>query len=357
MNSSTVICEYTGIIISLQDNATQALDEDLVFTLNHPLSKYSQVVKSFKYKTTVGNNYKHLLAGAIISTLRHHSLLRIHSSKEALIANNEITKQAKSSAQLLALLHRLLNQEDRLATIGHGIKVKGEKFTRYYQFCLEACQEQGQEFHQENKYFLANLTAWINELLPPTVEELIILDNEIANNNKQAKTLDGVKQIQLDDGRLVEYDDVVEAVRNRLEDDIFRRARRMPTKKLNATVRNSLKLMASDAYGNIFTDKQYSKLSKMISNLSYNKTILQKAIEMVQQAAVKEANQQRRNKMFECVAWLKASDLEYEKLIYTEQAFEAVLEADLKGDGVKKEIKQAESLQDRLTRLQAKGGK
>jgi len=325
------------------------IDQELVFTINHPLAKYTQVVKSFKYRTAISNtdNHKALLAGAILSTLRHHNLLRIHDRHEALWANNAIVSQSRNTKQLLALLHRLLQQEDRLANLSKSIHIKGEKYPRKYEFTLEACHTMGQEYKNEDKYFLANLTAWIGELLPPTTEELLVLDTMILKERQYGTDLDNdIQQIQLDDGRIVQFDDVVESIKNNLEDNIARRVRRMPVEKLITTVKASIKLMASDAYGNIFTPTQVTKLYKMVTTESYNEKILAKVITTLTTAASKELKQQRRNKIFECIGWLKASDLQFKSNQYAEQAFLDILEA---------KVTETESLQDRLARLA--GGK
>jgi len=374
---SNVICDYTGIIVSLGENQNLLDDPDMVFTLKHPLANYSTVVKTFKYKLKVGNQYKPLLAGAILSTLRHYNLLRIHNSKaEVLIANQLITKQARSAGLLLSILHKLINQEERLRAVGAGVKLPRELHRREYKFCLESATLQGNELEGANRFFLANLQEWIGMILPPTREELLGLSNQHQKGqydfNKDYG--DSIDKLELTDGRVVLYSDVVDAVesaRVMLEDNIYKGIKRMSSDRIQKKVRAYIKLAASVDY-NVFNKKQVKALNAMVKELDYSQKVLGKAIAMLDKAAVRfnsqsqktagGRSQQKANKLYETIAWLKASDLEFRKLGFSLDSIDG-----LEGlDGVdtvtaitavteQAVTEPKESLQDRLARI--KGGK
>jgi len=346
---STIVCLHTGIVVSIQSNLAD-LDSDLVFSLNHPLANYSQVVKTFQYKLSIKDTPQHrsLLAGSILSVLKHHKIVRLHGREQALWANQAMCAQARKASQLLALLHRLISNEDRLKVLKQGIKVKGEKYKREFCFTLEACTEMGQEYEGESRYFLQNLTNWIGELLPPTTSELMALDSQVLLGDKHTKELDGVEQIQLDDGRMVQYSDIVEHIRCQLEDDIYKKVKRMPRVKLDQKVLSMIKLVASEDYGELFSKKQVSKLADMLKLGQYDEVILGKVIDKLNRESLGKGQKQR-NKIFECIGWLKASNLEFKTGRYAQQAFMDIVHAGL-ADGQAASPKN-ETLKDRLARL------
>jgi len=358
---SMLVCNYTGIILKLDDSTSNSDNsdntDDMLFMTNHPLADYNQVVKSFKYRTKIGDNYKGLVSGAILTVLRHHGLLRIvgdNAKSIALHANNTICKQANKTSQLLCMLHRLLKQESRLIKIAKGYKVRKEANKREFQFCLESCLLQGSEKEGMNEYFLKNLQDWVNDLLPPTAEELLML---ASSNPTICRTGAGeldITEVELSDGSsiVVQYTDIIEAVKNSIEDEIYKRCRRMPAASLQRKLYKSITLMQLYT---IYSEKQVTKLKSMVKERNYNEVVLAKAISMLQKASMQEHNNARRNKMFEAVAWLKASDIEFQKDDYALAAFKDVLESDMSTgvntDSGTETIKAAESLKDRLARL------
>jgi len=359
---SLVICKVTGIVQQIDDGLMEdGMDSLILFNLTHPLANYNQVVKTFKYKTHTGKSelMGKLLAGSILTVLKHYDMLRVHSEEEALWANTSMVQQAKGNTQLLALLHKLLKQEERLDRIKTGYKKRDDKETRHFKFCLEACMEQGSEYRNENKYFLANLQQWISELLPPTVEELIAIDNasrEQASKNLSAnhvQELQGISVLELADGTIVEYDDVVEAVKNKLQDDIARKSKRIEATQLRKKLNRMIKLMREPHY-NVFTIAQADKLRSMIEREDFKPVILNKAIQMLESKGMKldSSEQVKRNKLFETAGWLRAADVEFKRREYALKAFGDVLDADLNKvvNGDRTELPN-ESLVERLARL------
>jgi len=355
---SALVCKKTGIILTLNDGIeADSTDEASVYILAHPLATYSQVVKAFKYKSKVNDQHKTLLAGSILSVLQHHHLLRIHNDNEVVMANNSLVVQAKSAHQLLVLLHRLLKNEERLDTIARGFQVRGEWQPRRFNFCLESAQLQGHEQEGANQYFLANLRQWINELLPTTASELKQAIRLQASLNTNSSKDMPIEFIELNDGQQVAYTDVMEEldrVKVQLENEIFRRSRRLPLDKIRRKVMQLSTLMMTY---NIFNRAQHKRLGAMVKAMSYNEVILHKAIQVLEQAAKVEANQIRRTKIHTLMAWLKASDVEFKRRGDELEAFEVLIEEALhKGD--KDEAGESEvkpmTLQERLDALKLK---
>jgi len=345
---STLICKYTGIILKLADNIP---DNELLFVKSHPLATYSQVVATFQHRSNLNDCYSPLIAGSILSVLRHHKLLKVvgdNADTIALHANNAICEQSKKTSQLLAMLHRLINQDSRLSKIAQGYKVAGEATKREFQFCLESCLLQGHEKVGMNEYFLQNLQDWVNDLLPPTTEELLMLASKnptICRIGSNSPEVD-ISEIELEDGSMVvvQYTDVVEAIKNSLEDEVYKKCRRMMPNKLGRKLVDTITLMQS--YG-IYNATQIAKLKGMIKDRQYSKKLLGKAVDMIKQTSMHECNAAQRNKMFEAMAWLKASDIEFQKDADAFAAFRDVLAADIEGN--KNTV--VESLQDRIARL------
>jgi len=349
---SSIVCKKTGIVIQVADDMlSEPTANGMLFFLSHPLSGYSQVHSTFRYAETKGGKYSNdryrpLLAGSILTILTHHKLLKVHGDNQALWANNIMCKQARSTGQLLSLIHRLLNNEDKLGVISEGFQVKGERNKRTYKFCLESCMLQGQEQEGANKYFLKNLLDWIDGLLPASkVTELVDLDG-LGKSNKPHPSLDvSITSIDLES---TPRDELVEGIKNSIEDNIYRSIKRVSIQDIKRRLRDMVKLSASEGY-NIISGSQATTLRAMVRNEMMIDKVLARYVSMLTDEAFKRQVAVQRNKLFEVAAWFKAADIEFQcRGMWATEKVEQVL-----GDVLGTAVAPKESLVEKLARINA----